>query len=67
MAANGAAAASPAPRPLVIGFVNRLSGGQLGAQVHAAVQQLGLDTVHDLSTGGPRCVHHFLGVFSQGH
>ena len=45
----------PRPKPLVVGFVNRLSGGQLGAAVFAAVQKLGLDAVHDLSGGGPRC------------
>ena len=49
-------AQAPGPRPLVVGFVNRLSGGQLGAAVFAAVQNLGLDAVHDLSGGGPRCV-----------
>lgn len=52
---QAAAAAGAAPRPRVVGFVNRLSGGQMGARVFEAAQKAGLDAVYDLSEGGPRC------------
>ena len=48
------AAGAAAPRR-VVGFVNRLSGGQMGAKVFEAAQKAGLDAVYDLSAGGPRC------------
>jgi len=38
-----------------VGFVNRGSGGQLGARVFQAAQDSGLDEVHDLCADGPRC------------
>lgn len=55
MAAAPAAAAAP-PRRVVVGFVNALSGGQLGARVLHAARDAGYDAVFDLSAGGPRCV-----------
>ena len=37
-----------------VGFVNRGSGGQLGARVFQAAQDTGLVEVHDLCAGSPR-------------
>ena len=53
---QAAGQAGAASRPRVVGFVNRLSGGQMGARVFEAAQKAGLDVVYDLSDGGPRCV-----------
>lgn len=49
-------AAPPPPRSLALcGLVNRLSGGQAGARVFAALSSFkALDALADLSQGGPR-------------
>ena len=47
------APASP-PKRLVVGYVNAMSGGQMGARVFLAAKSSGLDALHDLSDGGPR-------------